>query len=525
MEPGRYLFIAATVTAALTGSVCSIVPSSGEPLDVAVDDTVLHELVDAGTDLVSGDLQGDGSEPGDVPPVDGRGAADGGGDASSTCGDVVTDDGEDCDDGQNGNPVDGCRDDCTFTCSTPTDDCEDVSGDCGVAVCEAGGLGQICGVLPADDPPLDGNPCTTAACDDGVPTFEILPDGAACDNNAGLDGDYCVSATCAEPICGDGISGPLEACDDQNSDPCDGCLEDCSSVDLTCGDGYTCGDEGCDDQDGDECDGCLSDCSLHENFCGDGFECFPEECDDGNEVNDDGCSADCTVDEAKPCPADMVLVPAAPEADIPVSFCMDRYEASRQDATAASMGLDTTIAKSQPGVLPWWENPFGPAQLQLFQSACQAAGKHLCEEHEWYHSCAGIQGNVYVFGDVFDKDICNCVDTWCDIWCQEHGIDPPLDDDGCGLALYNAYPDVEPSFHPVPTGYMTGCMNEFGAYDLGGNVWEVIPDDPETSPIGWDFQIRGGAYDSGSPSLRLQCTFEANWTALYAGFRCCRASD
>jgi len=455
MKRARNQLTAAVLALAFAGPVCDARTALETQADVVVD-TV--DLVSPRLDLIPGDVHGDGPPTSDAPPWDGPAPDDADDDVPMTCGDVVTTDGEDCDDGQNGNPLDGCRDDCTFTCSTPEEHCEDVPGDCGVASCEVGGLGQVCVVQVADDPPEDGNPCTASTCEGGIPTIEILPDGAACINSGGLEGDYCVTATCVEPICGDGVTGPLEDCDDGNEDEGDGC-----------------------------------------------FLCIEE--------------------ETPPCPPDMVLVPAAPDSDVPDPFCMDRYEASRPDATGTSMGADTSVAISQPGVLPWWENPVGPAQLELFSSACQAAGKRLCEEHEWFHSCVGAGGSAYVFGDVFDKEICNCSDTWCGTWCQEHGIDPPLEEDGCGLALYGAYPDDGPSFQPVPTGTMTGCMNEFGAYDLGGNVWEIVPDDPETSPTGWTYQIRGGGYDSGSPALRLQCTFEANWTTLFAGFRCCRDAD
>ena len=36
--------------------------------------------------------------------------------ASPGCGNDVVDSGEECDDGQNGDNDDGCRDDCTFSC-------------------------------------------------------------------------------------------------------------------------------------------------------------------------------------------------------------------------------------------------------------------------------------------------------------------------------------------------------------------------------------------------------------------------
>ena len=45
------------------------------------------------------------------------------------------------------------------------------------------------------------------------------------------------------------------------------------------------------------------------------------------------------------CPSDMALVGA--------NLCVDKWEASRPDATAWSFGSDSSHATSRAGVLPW----------------------------------------------------------------------------------------------------------------------------------------------------------------------------
>ena len=64
---------------------------------------------------------GDGSEDGMDAPVEsmGDGEEDG---VPGTCGNGELDEGEECDDGANGNPHDGCRDDCRYSCHD-NDDC------------------------------------------------------------------------------------------------------------------------------------------------------------------------------------------------------------------------------------------------------------------------------------------------------------------------------------------------------------------------------------------------------------------
>jgi cysteine-rich repeat protein len=131
--------------------------------------------------------------------------------------------------------------------------------------------------------------------------------------------------------CGDGITECTESCDDDNTNPCDGCAADCSRADNVCGDGIpecgegcddgngintdacpdgvggtcqpaSCGDtfvygaggEVCDDGGNIDCDGCTADCSRVDDQCGDGITECGEACDDDNIIPCDGCATDCS---------------------------------------------------------------------------------------------------------------------------------------------------------------------------------------------------------------------------------------
>lgn len=204
------------------------------------------------------------------------------------------------------------------------------------------------------------------------------------------------------------------------------------------------------------------------------------------------------------CPPDMVPVGT--------EFCIDRYEASRPDATSVSAGTDNSIAASRPGVLPWMVNPMTAAHLETFRAACEAAGKHLCTKEQWVAACTGPPpGTAYVFGNTFNRETCNCVDTFCDDYCADHGIAPAQCNTGanCGYT-YNC-------FHVVPTGTFPQCTNEYGTFDITGNVWEVVPSSSDSR----GYEVRGGAFNCASASARLRCAFNAGWNELYAGFRCC----
>jgi len=154
-----------------------------------------------------------------------------------------------------------------------------------------------------------GNSAPASVCGDGV-----VGAGEACDDGNLVDFDACTSA-CTNAGCGDGVTrrdltDPLspgyEACDDGNDRDDDGCTNACLSP--KCGDGRVFqnnglgsdGYEECDDGNINNNDSCTAQCFVAR--CGDGFihnqtqdgEAV-EECDDGNAVDLDGCRNNCQI--------------------------------------------------------------------------------------------------------------------------------------------------------------------------------------------------------------------------------------
>jgi alpha-tubulin suppressor-like RCC1 family protein len=171
------------------------------------------------------------------------------------CGNGVLDADEECDDGADGDPCDGCLDNCRQH--------ENTCGD-----------GYLCGQEQCDAPP-NGDPC----------------DGCT---------DNCTIYT---STCGDNIVCAPETCDDgANGDPCDGCLDNCAVHQNICGDGYLCGQEQCDGaaMSETECSAlgyvggalaCNVDCTFNQN------DCYPR-C--GNNI----CESDQGTETIATCPDD-----------------------------------------------------------------------------------------------------------------------------------------------------------------------------------------------------------------------------
>jgi cysteine-rich repeat protein len=210
----------------------------------------------------------------------------------------------------------------------------------------------FCGdnVTNEDEECDDGNNVTTDGCNACKLTYcgdEVVqnPNGnnqtEQCESDEGCStGQTCVSCQCeSSTYCGDGIvqqpngNGFNESCDDgANGNLTDECYDDCT---LTfCGDGYIQTPNGYgqneDCETGDE-RVCLTDtgyngteiCNISgvgpkcqynpcesEEYCGDGIlQEPPEQCDDGNNVDGDGCSAICeTEGKSLPVMSDLLYI-------------------------------------------------------------------------------------------------------------------------------------------------------------------------------------------------------------------------
>ncbi len=208
------------------------------------------------------------------------------------------------------------------------------------------------------------------------------------------------------------------------------------------------------------------------------------------------------------CPPDMSLV--LPSSGVP--FCMDTWEASRSDATSTSYGT-STVPVSEPGRMPWFSSAMTVAAAS---TACESAGKRLCGGDEWSRACGGSAGSVYVYGNSYDPAVCNSIDTFCRC------------DTTCGAVAECPYPhcrvQASPSgdggpcgadFHVAATGSFPSCMNEWGVFDVNGNVWEAV------AGIDGQEHFRGGAYNCSDSEALHRCDHDATWNPSAKGFRCC----
>jgi sulfatase modifying factor 1 len=184
-------------------------------------------------------------------------------------------------------------------------------------------------------------------------------------------------------------------------------------------------------------------------------------------------------------------------------FCADVYEASRPDATAGDPGTDESRAVSKKGVLPWQV-----ANNAVAEQACEAAGKRLCTPAEWLVACQGPDKTVYAYGDPYDPLTCNGIDTFCECSAGSPcaGVSP--------CPYPHCYYNCGASFRLMPTGSFPDCTNEWGVFDINGNLWEHTAG-------GSDKTVRGGAYNCGDSETLHRCDYVPGWTPSARGFRCC----
>ena len=209
----------------------------------------------------------------------------------------------------------------------------------------------------------------------------------------------------------------------------------------------------------------------------------------------DGSISDGDTGAGVECPDDMVA--------IGTDYCIDRYEASRVNATSTDVGDDASRATSRAEVLPWLVDSNAEAQ-----AACEAAGKDLCTAAQWELACSGEANRVYAYGNDYDPLICNGIDTFC--YCESGGCtgQSPCPYAGC-------YHDCGAAFTVLPTGQRADCHNGRGVFDLNGNVWEHVKG-------GSDRTVRGGAYNCSDSQTYHRCDYIPTvWNPAALGFRCC----
>ncbi len=153
------------------------------------------------------------------------------------------------------------------------------------------------------------------------------------------------------------------------------------------------------------------------------------------------------------------------------TFCMDVYEYPNKKYEVPLTGLTFIDA----------------------QKICVSEGKRLCTEDEWLFACAGPESRPYSYSRIFQPWRCNTDGVYAGD-CAKIG----------------------------PSGSHPGCHNEYGVFDLNGNVSEWV-----TSREGMQDQyaVMGGAAwpaDYGQ-SCYSRHTHSLEDSAKYGddGFRCC----
>ncbi len=143
--------------------------------------------------------------------------------------------------------------------------------------------------------------------------------------------------------------------------------------------------------------------------------------------------------EESPCPKNMTLVENAI-----VPFCVDMYENSagdkciygnpqNEDDTAINLSDINCTPVSEPNKLPWTN-----INLEQAKFACSKAGKRLATPSEWYKAAVGTDDT----NGSWKEDSCNVANNRAD------GVDF--------------------------TGMGMRCVSSVGAYDMVGNVWELV---------------------------------------------------
>jgi formylglycine-generating enzyme len=211
------------------------------------------------------------------------------------------------------------------------------------------------------------------------------------------------------------------------------------------------------------------------------------------------------------CPDDMALAMGR--------FCVDKFEGSL--VTRGEGGKETPYphfqqpvadgtvyyARSVRGVIP--QAYISAAQAQ---AACAASGKRLCQAVEWRAACGGSQATAYPYGPTRTAGKCHDTGTAPMVvlfsatmkkgWGREEMNDPRLNQLAGTVAK---------------TGDYDGCVNDFGVYDMVGNLHEWTADPNGTFQGGYWLDTS----QHGDGCAYRTIAHEYAYHDYSTGFRCC----
>ncbi len=191
------------------------------------------------------------------------------------------------------------------------------------------------------------------------------------------------------------------------------------------------------------------------------------------------------------CPSDMILIPAG---EFTMGSPVDdperlSNEAKNKKVMVKEFCIDKYEYPNKKG-----EIPFRKAEWFAGKEVCESMGKHLCTESEWEKACKSGKGFRYTYGNEFNKKKCNTAGSRAD----------------------NKVDRIERA------GGYKDCVNDYGIYDMSGNVWEWTADYYNVGSR--TFVLRGGSF-AGSPSTS-RCSMRREGMPFIhrkdIGFRCCK---
>ena len=216
------------------------------------------------------------------------------------------------------------------------------------------------------------------------------------------------------------------------------------------------------------------------------------------------------------CPSDMAMIGR--------SFCIDVYEASlvqvMPDGSEKPWPYYATLPKgvvtravSSAGVFPQ-----GYVSGTQAAAACKQSGKRLCRPNEWRSACMGPKKTTFPYGNQRETGRCNDNGR-----SPMHFFNPNLDGKPEHRWMWGHGGNmIDPRLNQLEgtitrTGERTGCTNEYGVYDMVGNLHEWV-DDP-------DGTFQGGYYldtHLNGDGCNYRTTAHPMTHYDYStGFRCC----
>ncbi|MEB2312474.1 MAG: SUMF1/EgtB/PvdO family nonheme iron enzyme [Sorangiineae bacterium] len=224
------------------------------------------------------------------------------------------------------------------------------------------------------------------------------------------------------------------------------------------------------------------------------------------------------------CPDGMALV-----LRVQGPYCVDRWEASLVMVEPGGSakpwppnqrvdGKESRIsAVTVPGT-----KPQGYISGKQAARACEHAGKRLCEIDEWVLACRGPARTIYPYGNERRARVCNDrykkLDNHPVTRLFEKHAPPGTDPARMWWPEWMNDPRLFDLDHSVaPTGSFAGCTNEYGVYDMVGNLHEWVADEEGTFFGGYLMDT----FQNGEGCEYRTTAHPYDYHDYSTGFRCC----